>query len=374
MSYLYTTQVSQDYTLQSFDEYIGVLTQQRSVVITLPNVNGMNEGRSVMIKDDGGNAFNHPIVVITQGGALIDNQKSQVINVNYGFFTLVKRNNGWAIDGQAVVSGSDGDVLGPNSSTPGDLAYFPNSTGKNIQDSGIQYTDVVLTGDSRLSNARTPTIHGTTHLSTGSDPIPLATESVDGLMDPLDKIKIDNISSDQIAALAGTNGTPSVSDKYVTDSDPRNSNTRTPSHHASTHLSIGSDPIPDATTTQDGLMSPTDKLFVSNYQTSSAKTSNYSVTAADQFKTFTNSGASGEVDFTLPPATIGFEVGFSLEASSQLVKIIAVNTDLIRLGASVSSSGGNFFSNTAGSALRLRCNTTGIWTSMYGPAGSWTGM
>lgn len=49
-------------------------------------------------------------------------------------------------------------------------------------------------------------------------------------------------TTDQKAALAGTDGTPSATDKYVTDSDPRNTNARTPTAHAATHTN-GTDEI-----------------------------------------------------------------------------------------------------------------------------------
>lgn len=47
----------------------------------------------------------------------------------------------------------------------------------------------------------------------------------------------------QKAALAGTTGAPSGSNKYVTSIDPRLTDSRTPTAHASTHLAVGSDPI-----------------------------------------------------------------------------------------------------------------------------------
>lgn len=40
------------------------------------------------------------------------------------------------------------------------------------------------------------------------------------------------LTVDQTAALAGTSGTPSATNKYVTDADPRNANARTPTTHA----------------------------------------------------------------------------------------------------------------------------------------------
>ncbi len=45
------------------------------------------------------------------------------------------------------------------------------------------------------------------------------------------------------AALAGTNGAPGAGNRYVTDSDPRNTNTRTPTAHAVTHAAAGTDPV-----------------------------------------------------------------------------------------------------------------------------------
>lgn len=50
-------------------------------------------------------------------------------------------------------------------------------------------------------------------------------------------------SSDQKAALTGTSGTPSSSNKYVTNDDARNTNVRHPDAHADHHVSGGSDSI-----------------------------------------------------------------------------------------------------------------------------------
>lgn len=66
-------------------------------------------------------------------------------------------------------------------------------------------------------------------------------------------------SAGQKSALAGTNGTPGSGNPYVTDSDARNANARTPTAHAATHKGGGSDVIDGATTTVAGLMSATDK-------------------------------------------------------------------------------------------------------------------
>lgn len=53
---------------------------------------------------------------------------------------------------------------------------------------------------------------------------------------------VNDPTADEKSALAGTNGTPSGTNKYLTNSDPRNTDARTPIAHASTHNG-GADPV-----------------------------------------------------------------------------------------------------------------------------------
>ncbi len=53
------------------------------------------------------------------------------------------------------------------------------------------------------------------------------------LQEQLELLGYTPLTPGQIAALAGTNGTPSGSNKFVTNSDPRNSDARTPTAHGS---------------------------------------------------------------------------------------------------------------------------------------------
>lgn len=54
------------------------------------------------------------------------------------------------------------------------------------------------------------------------------------------------VTGAQVFALAGTNGTPGPANKYVTDSDPRNTDARAPTAHAASHLPGGSDALTTA--------------------------------------------------------------------------------------------------------------------------------
>jgi len=72
----------------------------------------------------------------------------------------------------------------------------------------------------------------------------LATDSLNGLMSATDHAKLP--TSNQKDALQGTYGTPNDTNRYVTNDDPRMTNARTPSPHASTHQHGGSDEIATA--------------------------------------------------------------------------------------------------------------------------------
>jgi hypothetical protein len=115
-----------------------------------------------------------------------------------------------------VVNGFELDELHDvalTTKTNGDLLQYDSATNcwKNV--SSIAPSSVtgtaVITSDTRLSNARTPTAHASTHASAGSDPI--------------------TISPSQVTGTA------------VITSDSRLSDARTPTTHATTHVPGGAD-------------------------------------------------------------------------------------------------------------------------------------
>jgi hypothetical protein len=103
--------------------------------------------------------------------------------------------------------------------------YAPAS---GISPSAITGTAVITT-DSRLSDARTPTAHASTHAAAGSDPITIANTQVTGL----------GTASTRNVAASGD----AAAIEVVKGDDTRLTNARTPTAHASSHGSAGSDPI-----------------------------------------------------------------------------------------------------------------------------------
>lgn len=148
----------------------------------------------------------------------------------------------------------------------------------------------VTDSDPRNTDARTPTAHAVSHQHGGGDEVatatpaanaipkaggagtlapgwlPAATEAAQGAAEIATQAETDTGTDDarfvtplklattprlpsqaENDALQGTNGAPSNTNRYVTDSDPRNTNARTPTSHASTHQHGGGDEVATAT-------------------------------------------------------------------------------------------------------------------------------
>ena len=111
--------------------------------------------------------------------------------------------------------------------------------------------------DSRLSNARTPTAHGSTHGSAGSDPIPAGGLAQSQVFNLTTDLAARALATRRIDAGTGLIGGGNLTANRTIDvnfgttgfqvcvgNDARLSNARTPTAHGSTHGSAGSDPIP----------------------------------------------------------------------------------------------------------------------------------
>lgn len=132
---------------------------------------------------------------------------------------------------QTIAAG--GDFSGPASSTNNNLVKFGDTTGKLGADSGIAVSSVVVTGDSRLSDARTPTAHASSHQNGGSDEVATATAGANAI------------------PKAGAGGTLAIgwiptgtsSTTVCVGDDARLSNSRNPTAHKTSHQTGGADEI-----------------------------------------------------------------------------------------------------------------------------------
>lgn len=122
------------------------------------------------------------------------------------------------------------------------------------------------------------------------------------------------------AALAGTNGTPSGTNKYVTNSDPRNTDARTPTAHKTSHETGGGDAL---TGNLDAVAKTTVRKNTgtdvgSRRRLNLIEGSNITITAADD-------AANEEVDVTIASSA-------SSGGGVTQTDLDRVRTDLVKLG------------------------------------------
>jgi hypothetical protein len=134
------------------------------------------------------------------------------------------------VERELTVAGGagSGDVVGPASSVDSRPALFNGATGKLLKQGTAALGDAAYksTGttagtlaagdDARMTNARTPTAHASTHLTGGADAIQAATSAQPGLATAAQITKLDGIEAGADVTDAGNVGTAISSADAVT--------------------------------------------------------------------------------------------------------------------------------------------------------------
>lgn len=134
-------------------------------------------------------------------------------------------------DGAAGAQG----IAGPNTVTGLTVTTFTGLLKGNgaVVSAASAPGDYVATGDSRLSDARTPTSHATSHKNGGADEVATATAGANLIPKAGAGAKLD----------IGWIPTGSTSTTVPFGNDARFSDSRTPTAHAASHIAAGSDPL-----------------------------------------------------------------------------------------------------------------------------------
>ncbi len=106
--------------------------------------------------------------------------------------------------------------------------------------------------------------------------------------------------------------------------------------------------------------------------TTVVKTADYTVTAAESGRTFTNTGAAGAVTFALPAAVAGLRYRFRVGVAQQL-RIDPNGTETISLPSTgaPSAAGAYIVADAIGETVDIQCVEAGSW-SVFGFTGTWT--
>lgn len=85
------------YEFTNTDQYFGTkYTLIGQCGVTLPSGAGLQPGRQFIVKDEGGNAHVHNVVIVTRNGETIDGNTEARITNNYGSLTVLWTGNKWS--------------------------------------------------------------------------------------------------------------------------------------------------------------------------------------------------------------------------------------------------------------------------------------
>lgn len=103
---------------------------------------------------------------------------------------------------------------------------------------------------------------------------------------------------------------------------------------------------------------------LAQYKVSVAATvANTTLTSSTSGVSYNNSGASGQVIFTLPACAAGLIYEFTV-STAQNLRVVAVGTDKIYDGSLASAAAGRIDSSTVGTKLRMDCDGSGHWVTL----------
>jgi hypothetical protein len=148
-----------------------------------------------------------------------------------------------ALDGKAASSHTHG---------VGDVTGLGTAATRNVPATGnAAASEAVLGSDTRLTNARTPTSHASSHSTLGDDPIDALSIGAAPSVHPHGNLTSDGRLGTTAGrpVITGTGGVVTVGNfgtnagQYCEGNDSRLSNARTPTGHGSTHAAAGTDPL-----------------------------------------------------------------------------------------------------------------------------------
>lgn len=92
------TAVTANYTVKRGDRLVGVNSASGALTVTLPTASAANEGRLIVIKDEGGLSGSGKTITIAAAGAqTIDGLATRALKTNYSCVQVYSTGSGWAV-------------------------------------------------------------------------------------------------------------------------------------------------------------------------------------------------------------------------------------------------------------------------------------
>jgi hypothetical protein len=91
--------VSDNYLVQLIDDYIGVATEFKPILIGLPRIDTLPNGKTYIIKDETNDASTYNVTIYGTDSSLIDNVRTYTINSDGGTVQIAKNGGGtgWSV-------------------------------------------------------------------------------------------------------------------------------------------------------------------------------------------------------------------------------------------------------------------------------------
>ena len=212
--------------------------------------------------------------------------------------------------------------------------------------------------DSRLSDARTPTSHASSHQNGGADEVATATPAANAIPKAGAGGDLDG----------GWMPYGTSASTVCEGNDSRLSDARTPTSHATSHENGGGDEISVAGLSGE-LADPQPAKNLGTPVTAQASTP-LTLTSSDSGKVYTNEGASAQIVFNLPTAAADLNYTFIIQDTDG-IQVVAASGDTIRVAGSVSAAAGNIAATTVGNTVQIVAINATEWVATY-YVGTWT--
>jgi hypothetical protein len=92
-----TRTITSSYNITLADNFIGIDTNYDNIVVTLPPLSTVQNGRYFIIKDETGLSNVNPVIISASAGDLVDLEEFTTLDIDFVGVSIYKNSNGWHV-------------------------------------------------------------------------------------------------------------------------------------------------------------------------------------------------------------------------------------------------------------------------------------